>query len=187
MVENCGIKLFSTEFMEVFKSYPKNLMVFVCVGYSCLSEPSVLHDTCNSRMFICLHAASVHATQLHRLCIRASHGQRHGKILASALDSKTQCYLSSPILMFLCPCFLRWKPASSWTSWVSSRSLWPWTRGALPCSTWTRIQNGLSPSTSLLLWLMCTSHLSRHSMLRSDRSPNLGMSVDEGSEDCIKI
>lgn len=73
---------------------------FVFAGYSCLSEPSVLHDTCNSRMFICLHAASVHTTQLHRLCNGTSHGQRHGKILTS--HTKTYCHLSSPITS----CFL---------------------------------------------------------------------------------
>lgn len=65
----------------------KNVLVFVFVsaGYSCLSEPSVLHDSCHSRMFICLHAASVHATKLHRLCIRTSHGQRHGKTVVAPL------------------------------------------------------------------------------------------------------
>lgn len=167
----------------VGNSGTKNVLVFVSVGYSHLCEPSVLHDTCNSRMFVCLHASSVHTAQLHRLCFRTSHGQRHGEKLTSALH--TFSYLSS--LMSLCFLSLRWKQASSWTSWASSRSLWPWTRGAWPCLTWARIQNGLIPSTSLLLLLMCICQLSTHSMLLSDRSLDLGVSVEEVPEDCTKI
>lgn len=73
----------------VGNSGTKNVLVFVSVGYSHLCEPSVLHDTCNSRMFVCLHASSVHTAQLHRLCFRTSHGQRHGEKLTSALHTKT--------------------------------------------------------------------------------------------------
>lgn len=83
--------------MQVWNDLHPAVFVFVFAGYSRLSEPSVLHDTCNNRMFICLHAASVHAAQLHRLCIRTSHGQRHGKILASDVERTFQ----SP----LPPCF----------------------------------------------------------------------------------
>ena len=38
-------------------------------------------------MLVRLHAARVHASQLHRLRIRTPHGQRHGEITAAALDA----------------------------------------------------------------------------------------------------
>lgn len=172
VVENCGLQLSSTGKLFTFHSCKCAALCFVFVpaGYSRVNKPSVLHDSCNSRMFIRLHAAGVHSTKLNRLCVRTSHGQRHGRMLTSALTLKHVLnpfrHLSSRFL----PCFLRWKPALSWTSWASSPSLWPWTRGALQCLTCTRIQNGLDPSTRLRSLLACTSHPSSQWMLRSDHS-----------------
>lgn len=73
--------------------------VFVSAGYSRVNKPSVLHDSCNSRMFIRLHAASFHSTKLNRLCVGTSHGQRHGRTQEHQHSHQnTSQTLSSPLL-----------------------------------------------------------------------------------------
>lgn len=67
-------------------------------GHPSVNQPALLHDPCNSRLLLRLHAASVHATQLHRLRLGASHGQRHGNAHTSAQARSTLCCLSSPHL-----------------------------------------------------------------------------------------
>lgn len=66
----------------------KAFLILLSAGYAYRSEPSVLHDTCNSWMFICLHAPSVHPSELHCLCIRTSTGQGHGRMLTCTLNAQ---------------------------------------------------------------------------------------------------
>lgn len=93
LISLCPFKICFT----ILKKYAGLCFVFVSVGDTRVGKPSLLHDTCDGRMFIRLHAASVHAAQLHRLHIRTPDGQRHGN--TSAPVPETHCYLPLPNFM----------------------------------------------------------------------------------------
>jgi hypothetical protein len=104
-------------------------------------------------MFICLHVASLHPSQLHCLCIWPSFGEGHGKIL-TPIYCMTICQtvpklkgtVFYPRRLFGFSIY-RWKQALWWTFWAFYRFLWPWTLGVVPCSVWRLIQTGLVQST----------------------------------------
>lgn len=140
-------------------------LILVCAGYAYSSEPPVLHDTCNSWMFVCLHAPGVHASELHCLCIGTSAGQGHGRTFTCTWNRQSRPF--SKLIFDLCSSVVRQKLALSWTSWALWQFPSLWTRGVSPCLTWAPTRNGHIHSISRLL-LLTRTLLPWHSMLLTD-------------------
>lgn len=71
-------------------------------GHPRLSQPALLHDSRHNRLLLRLHAARVHAAQLHRLRLGPSHGQRHGNAWTRLLAPPLAPVPASPVdLWFL--------------------------------------------------------------------------------------
>lgn len=157
------------------------VFVFVSAGYPCLSEPSVLHDTCHSGMFIRLHAASVHAAQLHRLHIWTSHGQRHGETQRELLNA-----LWSPTLMFSMSLFYQVKTgfvmnilgilsvSLAMNTWgVAMFGLHSYPDWAHPLNKSAVVPDVHFPSTQLLnatVWSVHTSYVSTNKVSEDSRA-----------------
>lgn len=172
VVENCGIQLSSTG--KLFTFHPESVLLFVLS----LSLQAI-RVSINPLYFMipatvgCSYAFMLPvSTPPNSIAFASGHLMVKDMVGRRNISTHTKTRLKPfhRLSSRLLPCFLRWKPALSWTSWASSRSLWPWTRGALQCLTCTRIQNGLDPSTRLRSSLVCTSHPSSQWMLRSDHS-----------------